>query len=253
MLAVVVSILAFVVGVVVGRDSPDADSGAAGAPAPAAPVVAPDPPRLVIVGEPEDDPTASALEEVTYPDRLRSDGPVEERLRGLPLYAGGAASPTPAPEPAAAPEAGRPAAADPPTEATSPAEESPPAEVASPVEAASPAEGTALAEANPAADATSDAVAEASAAAPPPAVAEQTVEAEPYTVQVAALRAAAAADAFAGRLLAKGFPAYVVEPSPGGPVAMYRVRVGRYANHSEAERVRRRLEQEEQLTPWITR
>ena len=72
-------------------------------------------------------------------------------------------------------------------------------------------------------------------------------------MQVAALRAADAAEEFAGRLLAKGFPAYVVEPAPEGPVAMYRVRVGPYADRGEAERVRRRLEQEEQLAPWITR
>ena len=75
----------------------------------------------------------------------------------------------------------------------------------------------------------------------------------PYTVQVAALRSADAAERFAGRLLAKGFPAYVVEPAADGPVAMYRVRVGRYADHDEAERVRQRLVQEEQLNPWITR
>lgn len=169
MLVAVASILAFAMGVVVGRDAPNAAGGAAGGPAPA------DPPRLVIVGEPEEEPTAGVLDEVTYPDRLGSDGPPEEKLRVLPLYA--RAAPEPAPPPAS----------------------------------------------------------------------------DPYTVQVAALRSAAAAEEFAGRLRGKGFPAYVMEPAPDGPAGVYRVRVGKYADHGEAERVRQRLEQEEQLTPWITR
>ena len=189
MLVAVASILAFVTGVVVGRDAPNAAAGGA-SPAPR------DPPRLVIVGEPEEEPTAGVLEEVTYPDRLGSDGPPEERLRGLPLYARGAPRSMPDREPAAA--------------------------------------------------AAGVAVREAADAAPPP-------ESDPYTVQVAALQSADAAEEFAGRLLAKGFPAYVVAPAPDGPVAVYRVRVGRYADHGEAERVRQRLVQEEQLNPWITR
>ena len=34
---------------------------------------------------------------------------------------------------------------------------------------------------------------------------------------------------------------------------MYRVRVGRYAEHRVAERMKRRLETEEHFQPWITR
>lgn len=74
-----------------------------------------------------------------------------------------------------------------------------------------------------------------------------------YTVQVAALRAPGAAEQVAGRLIAKGFPAYVLEPSADAPVPVYRVRVGQYRDHDEAERIRRRLEDEEQFKPWITR
>lgn len=178
MLLAVASIFAFAMGVVVGRDAPNDAGGAAGGPAPA------DLPRLVIVGEPEEEPTAGVLDEVTYPDRLGSDGPPEERLRGLPLYVRAPPEPAPDPGPAAVPPAS-----------------------------------------------------------------------DPYTVQVAALRSAAAAEELAGRLRGKGFPAHVmVEPVPAGePAAMYRVRVGEYADRGEAERVRQRLEQEEQLTPWITR
>ena len=209
----VVMVVAFAVGVVVGRDTPNRAGGAAGNPVPAAPDAAPAPPRLVIVGEPEGEPAADALDEVTYPDRLGAGGPPDETLRGLPLYTAGVAPRVP--EPAVAPP-----------------------------EASSDAVAAAVApSAGPAGADPPDA---AAPAMPPP-------ESDPFTVQVAALRAADAAEAFAGRLIAKGFPAYVVQPSPDGPVAMYRVRVGRYADLGEAERVRQRLEQEEELTPWITR
>lgn len=75
----------------------------------------------------------------------------------------------------------------------------------------------------------------------------------PYTVQVTALQAAEAAEQVVGRLIAKGFPAYLHPPAPDAAVAMYRVRVGRYADRRRAEQVRRRLEQEEHFKPWITR
>ena len=225
-LATVVSVVAFAVGVVVGRDSPYRSQDPASNPATASPDASPASPRLVIVGEPEGEPTADALDEVTYPDRLGADGPHAETLRGLPLYTAGVTSrsPTPPPTPIPTPEA-----------ATVPI----PAELAGPVGGTNTAEPAAgpvdAAAANPAA-----------APVPPPG-------SDPYTVQVAALRAADAAQAFAGRLIAKGFPAYVVEPAAEGPIALYRVRVGRYADHGEAERIRQRLQQEEQLTPWITR
>ena len=250
MLVVVVSILAFVVGVVVGRDSPQAAPAGARSPVPAVPGAEPEPPRLVIVGEPEEEPTAGVLEEVTYPDRLRSAGPVTENLRGLPLYAGGAPRRGPDPLPTAATVDEDPPVVDP----VDTPEVAPPA-----APEVTPADTPAVAPAEAAESAPADAPAVASAntpavvEAPPPAAADPAGEAVPYTVQVAALRAADAAEEFAGRLLAKGYPAYVVEPAPDGPVSMYRVRVGRYADHDEAERVRRRLEQEEQLTPWITR
>ena len=224
-LLTVVSVVAFVGGVVVGRDSPQRTRGAAGSAVPAAPGASQAAPRLVIVGEPDGAPTADALDEVTYPDRLGADGPYDETLRGLPLYSAGAAPSTPAPVPATVPP--RSASSDPLAGASSAA-----VDTANPVNAAGPAPAAALEAAAP--------------VSPPP-------ESDPYTVQVAALRAPEAAEAFAGRLIAKGFPAYVVEPSPEGPVAMYRVRVGRYTDHGEAEQVRQRLQQEEQLMPWITR
>ena len=74
-----------------------------------------------------------------------------------------------------------------------------------------------------------------------------------YTVQVAALRVDEAAQQIADRLVEKGFPAYVLLPAEDAPVSVYRVRVGRYAERSDAERMFERLVREEKFKPWITR
>lgn len=73
-----------------------------------------------------------------------------------------------------------------------------------------------------------------------------------WTVQVAALSKRDEAEAVAKRLQSKGYLAFLVGPSGGG-ATMYRVRVGNYKDRAEAERVMRRLAQEERLKPWITR
>lgn len=72
-------------------------------------------------------------------------------------------------------------------------------------------------------------------------------------VQVAALRDRAEAEAVVKQLAAKGYPAFLVDPTPGSPTVVYRVRVGRYKDRREAEQIVRRLEKEEQFKPWITR
>lgn len=77
--------------------------------------------------------------------------------------------------------------------------------------------------------------------------------ADGFTVQVAALRGRDDAEAIREQLSSKGYPAYVLDPAPDAPAAVYRVRVGRYQDRSEAESIRRRLEEEEQFKPWITR
>jgi hypothetical protein len=78
-------------------------------------------------------------------------------------------------------------------------------------------------------------------------------EEEGFTVQIAALRGRADAGAIVDQLAAKGYPAYVMEPVPNAPVRVYRVRVGRYRERRQAEQILRRLEEEEQFKPWITR
>jgi len=74
-----------------------------------------------------------------------------------------------------------------------------------------------------------------------------------FTVQVAAYREQSTAHQLTDRLIAMGFPAYVVGPRLDAPVAVYRVRVGSYQDRQEAEQIRLRLKLEEQFNPWITR
>jgi cell division septation protein DedD len=96
------------------------------------------------------------------------------------------------------------------------------------------------------------------AAAPAPKVAEAAnpVLAEPagpgVAVQVSAFRVRGEADALATRLVGKGYKAYVVPPAPGAP-ALFRVRVGKFKDQREADRVAERLKKEEQFDPWIVR
>ena len=73
-----------------------------------------------------------------------------------------------------------------------------------------------------------------------------------FVVQVAASRERSEAETIAGRLVAKGYPAFVMAPTPGA-ARFYRVRVGTFKDRREAETVASRLEQQEQFKPWITR
>jgi cell division septation protein DedD len=71
-------------------------------------------------------------------------------------------------------------------------------------------------------------------------------------VQVSAFRVRQEADALANRLVGKGYTAYVVPPAPGAP-ALFRVRVGKFKEQREADKVAARLKKEEQFDPWIVR
>ena len=71
-----------------------------------------------------------------------------------------------------------------------------------------------------------------------------------WVIQVHALKDRAAAGAIARRLLGKGYPAFVLDPSRGAP-PIYRVQVGRYNDRHEADEIARRLEREEQFKPWV--
>ena len=52
-------------------------------------------------------------------------------------------------------------------------------------------------------------------------------------------------------LVASGYLAFVVAPAADAPVAVFRVRVGPYADRAEAEAAGRRLEAEQRLKPWV--
>jgi cell division septation protein DedD len=96
---------------------------------------------------------------------------------------------------------------------------------------------------------------QAPAVAPTGSAAAGAVPGEPIgagiPVQVGAYADRGQAESVARRLLSKGYPAYVVQPTAGG--GMFRVRVGKFKERRQAEAVVRRLIKEEQLTPWIPR
>ncbi|OGK86847.1 MAG: hypothetical protein A2050_02995 [Candidatus Rokubacteria bacterium GWA2_73_35] len=72
-----------------------------------------------------------------------------------------------------------------------------------------------------------------------------------YTIQVAAYRARAQADALRERLAAAGHAVYVVEgEGPGG--VRYRVRVGTFATREAAQEAAARVAREESLTAFVT-
>lgn len=91
-------------------------------------------------------------------------------------------------------------------------------------------------------------------ATPPPApsVAPAPAEDGGFTVQVTALKNRPEADAIAQRLQTRGYKAYVVAPTAGGQV-IYKVRVGVDMQRQEADKIMRRLQNEEKFKPWITR
>jgi cell division septation protein DedD len=102
----------------------------------------------------------------------------------------------------------------------------------------------------PAAAPTAGIVAPPAASAVTPAAAAEPAGSG-FVVQVAAVRERSEADTIAGRLSAKGYPAFVT--SPPGALHLFRVRVGKYRDRREAESIAGRLEKEEQFKPWITR
>lgn len=100
----------------------------------------------------------------------------------------------------------------------------------------------------PAATSTSSAVAAPPAAAAP----APSAPGDGWVVQVSALRQRQEAQAIANRLAGRGYKAFVMDPQAGAP-AYYRVRVGPFEDKAEAERTAKRLADEEQFKPFISR
>ncbi len=90
----------------------------------------------------------------------------------------------------------------------------------------------------------------------PAARAARNAPAEPagngFVVQVMAARTRAEADRIAKRLESKGYSAFVTMADGAAPTP-FRVRVGKFNTHREAESMAQRLKKEEQFNTWITR
>jgi cell division protein FtsN len=220
MAATVVSVVIFLCGVLVGRGARPERTAAQEV---AAAEIAPDPgaapaPAAQSTAPPASlatDPPAPA-DELTYAERLQKDTPPKETLK---------ATPAPSPEP--------------PSRSVSALRAE--SKAARPIqESTTPANSAAL-RTPPAATARNTAVASSDPSGPG------------FAVQVAAYADRRDADALARQLVAKGYPAFVMDPAKGGPKALYRVRVGKYKMLKDAQTVSTRLETAEQFKPWIAR
>jgi cell division septation protein DedD len=187
---------------------------------PASSTSAPDPsPPPAALSTPAGTPTASAgaatppAEELSYAERLLRDTPPEENLKQTP--ATGAVKPPP------------------PAQAPAPAVQEP---VAPKATTPTPA---------PTAPMTQSAATGAFSASDP--------SGPGFAVQVAISKDRREADTLAKDLIAKGYPAFVMDPAKGAPAGIYRVRVGKYRNRKDAEEIAARLKTNEQFAPWIAR
>jgi cell division protein FtsN len=212
----------FLFGVLVGRDAPN---GSAVAEAAANTQVAPDPvaaapaeASAAVMSDPSGTPANKPAETLSYPDRLLQDAPAAENLKPAQ-----APPKTPPAEPA--PSVQEPVAAAPPPPAPRPAPAAPP-----------PTPTPALAVA-----------AETPARSSDPS-------GPGFAVQVAAYRDRRESDTLAKQLIAKGYPAFVLDPVKGAPTALFRVRVGKYKTLKDAQAIMSRLQTAEQFnTAWIAR
>jgi cell division septation protein DedD len=87
---------------------------------------------------------------------------------------------------------------------------------------------------------------------PEPASSPAPASAKPgaWIVQLSANKDRAAAATVARDLLAKGYPAFVLDPAPGAPT-IYRVQVGGYPDRDKADQAARKLEREEHFKPYV--
>lgn len=94
----------------------------------------------------------------------------------------------------------------------------------------------------------------AAAAAVPERERGAAVEAGLYTVQVAAVRSRAEADAIVRQLKTKGFDARALPPGARDNPAVFRVRIGSFKDKRAADALAERLlRQEKRYKPWVTR
>ena len=72
-----------------------------------------------------------------------------------------------------------------------------------------------------------------------------------YAIQVMAAASSASAASLADRLVAQGYPAYVLEPRQADQPPLYRVRIGDYVDRPAAEAVGRRVQDEAELDWFV--
>jgi cell division septation protein DedD len=216
MATTIVAVVIFLCGVQVGRGvrsdraAEGGDTSASATP----PAAAATPSQPVAAGgPPAAEPPAPAPEpddELSYAKRLQGDQSASPAERLKPR-AGDAAAP---PAQASAPKA------------------------AAPVPQVSPSK-TAPAASSPKASPRAETAAAASSGRP-----------GAWIVQLTALQDRNAAAAIAQRLVAKGYPAFVLDPAAGSPT-IYRVQVGGYPDREKADQAARRLEKEEQFKTYV--
>jgi cell division protein FtsN len=247
MAATVFSVVVFLFGVLVGRNArtgPDTVESAATeiAADPVVPSVADNPTPAPSAGAPASEgSTAKPAEDLSYAERLLREAPAEEHLKPAssapPRETPAAQAPASIKEPVASKDTvtAEPTAKVPPAKQPTPKE---------PVAAAPPPPRPA-------------------AATPPPTPVEATAAAKTasasdptgpgFAVQVAAYKDRRESDSLAKQLIAKGYPAFVLDPVKGAPTAFYRVRVGKYKTRQEAQAIMAKLQSEQYSNAWIAR
>src|SRR5258708_591987 len=225
MATTIVAVVIFLCGVQVGRNVRP-DRAAEGNDTPASPATPPraaaTPPQPVAAGgPPAAEPPAPAPEpddELSYAKRLQGDQSASPAEKLRPRAADAASSqPAPPPSPASQASAAKAAARSVP-QASAARPPSPVPQVPAPT---------------------------ASPRTEPPAGRPGA-----WIVQLTALQDRNAAGAIAQRLVAKGYPAFVLSPAPGSPT-IYRVPVGGYPDREKADQAARRLEKEEQFKTYV--
>jgi len=241
-------VLAFLVGVMVGRGVDNAPSEAQAGKAVTEERIVPEEP----VASPSSQPS---VEELTYARRLEADRAEETLERPRPLTRGSA---EPAARPASSPAAKAPSPAATSTPAArptpAPSASATPRATSTPVAAASAPKPTATpgppAGSAPAPKSTATPVPKGKPTpAPKSTPAPAAAKAGPFSIQVGAFSSRDAADAIVARLKKKGYDAFVVTPSEG----LFNVRVGRFEARADAERIQAKLRDDEKFKPFIVR
>lgn len=249
MAATVILVVSFLFGVLVGRGvhTPETvvqTSGSGVVPDPVA--EAPEPSSAspaAAASAPAATETGQGAGDLTYAERLTRDTPAEENLK-KPSASQPSSSAPAVQEPVAAASVAVPK--PPPPAPVKPA----PAAVAPPTVAPAKPAPTAATPAKPAPVA-------ATASAPARSGSSPVASVDPsgpgFAVQVSIFETRQEADRLAQQLVAKGYPAFVLDPAKDAAKRFYRVRVGKYRNRQDAEEIQARLQKNEQFKPWIAR